>query len=204
MNYLVLAFIILGFLVILFVVIALIRAFRFGKAKVDKVELVALPKMDSEKLSAHLSDTIQCETLSNLDAEKVDSAIFEALHVVLKKNYPLIYEKLERVSKKLEASPRHDSSSKAQEFSISYPSPGMELNLRGERAEDAVEILIPYIEKAFLAGLPFVRIIHGKGSGRLREVVRQQLNRSSHIRNWEEAKQSEGGSGVTVVKIKAS
>ncbi|MCD4752175.1 MAG: endonuclease MutS2 [Anaerolineaceae bacterium] len=114
------------------------------------------------------------------------------------------FDQLERVSKKTEPPHGHPPSSKVQEYSISHPSPGMELNLRGERAEDAVEILIPYIEKAFLAGLPFVRIIHGKGSGRLREVVRQQLNRSSHIRNWEEAKQSEGGSGVTIVKIKTS
>ena len=82
-------------LIVLIVVVALVRAFRFGNDEVGEVKPVSLPVMDSEKLAAHLSDTIQCETLSYLDAEKVDSTTFLALHEVLKKNYPLIYGKLE-------------------------------------------------------------------------------------------------------------
>jgi DNA mismatch repair protein MutS2 len=81
------------------------------------------------------------------------------------------------------------------------PSPGMELDLRGQRAEDALEALDRYIESAYLAGLPFVRIIHGKGTGRLRQVVREALKQSAHVKNFEMGQDNEGGDGVTVARL---
>ncbi len=62
--------------------------------------------------------------------------------------------------------------------SVSGPlsvSPGMELDLRGQRAEEALIMLENYLDKAYLAGMPFVRIIHGKGTGKLRQEVRAAL-----------------------------
>jgi DNA mismatch repair protein MutS2 len=82
-----------------------------------------------------------------------------------------------------------------------HPSPGMELDIRGVRVEDGVERLIRYIDSAFLARLPFVRIIHGKGTGRLREAVREELTQNRHVRAWEEGKDGEGGPGVTVAHL---
>lgn len=83
-----------------------------------------------------------------------------------------------------------------------YPaSPGMELDLRGQRAEDALEMLERYLDAAYLAGLPFVRIIHGKGTGKLREVVRQALGQNSHVKSYEAGGEKEGGDGVTVAKL---
>jgi DNA mismatch repair protein MutS2 len=82
-----------------------------------------------------------------------------------------------------------------------YPSPGMELDLRGQRAEDALEALDRYLESAYLAGLPFVRIIHGKGTGRLRQVIRDALGQSPHVKSWEAGADKEGGEGVTVAKL---
>ena len=82
-----------------------------------------------------------------------------------------------------------------------YPSPGMELDLRGQRAEDALDALDRYLESAFLAGLPFVRIIHGKGTGRLRQVVREALQGSPHVSRWENGQDKEGGEGVTVAHL---
>ena len=58
-----------------------------------------------------------------------------------------------------------------------------------------------YIERAYSAGLPFVRIIHGKGTGKLRQVVRDALQQSLHVTSFEEGKPNEGGAGVTVAKI---
>ncbi len=80
-------------------------------------------------------------------------------------------------------------------------SPGIEIDLRGRRADDALDALERYLDSAFIAGLPFVRIIHGKGTGRLREVVRQALTESSHIRSFESGGDKEGGEGVTVAKL---
>ncbi len=82
-------------------------------------------------------------------------------------------------------------------------SPGMELNLRGQRAEDALDALDRYLDAAYLAGLPFVRIIHGKGTGRLREVVREALSQHPQVRSFEAGGDKEGGEGVTVVKMTA-
>jgi DNA mismatch repair protein MutS2 len=82
-----------------------------------------------------------------------------------------------------------------------HQSPGIELDLRGQRAEDALTVLDQYLESAYLAGLPYVRIIHGKGTGRLRQVVREALQQSSHITHWENGLDNEGGEGVTVAHL---
>lgn len=79
-----------------------------------------------------------------------------------------------------------------------HPSPGVELDIRGMRVEDGVEQLGRYLDSAFLARLPFVRIIHGKGTGRLRSAVREAITQNRHVRAWEEGKDGEGGPGVTV------
>jgi len=83
----------------------------------------------------------------------------------------------------------------------STKSPGIELNLRGKLVEDGLEELERYLEKAYSSGLLFVRIVHGKGTGKLREAVRNALKSSSYVASFEEPKDSEGGAGVTVAKM---
>ncbi|HZD39975.1 MAG TPA: Smr/MutS family protein, partial [Terriglobales bacterium] len=83
----------------------------------------------------------------------------------------------------------------------STKSPGIELNLRGKLVEDGLEELERYLEKAYSSGLLFVRIIHGKGTGRMREAVRNALKDSPYVASFEEPKDSEGGAGVTVAKM---
>jgi DNA mismatch repair protein MutS2 len=85
--------------------------------------------------------------------------------------------------------------------SIHSTSPGIELDLRGQRAEDALDMLDDYLEKAYLSGLPFVRIIHGKGTGKLRQEVRGMLKGHPHVVSFEEGGEKEGGAGVTVAKL---
>ncbi|MBI5953613.1 MAG: endonuclease MutS2 [Chloroflexi bacterium] len=82
-------------------------------------------------------------------------------------------------------------------------SPGMEVDLRGLMAEDALDKMERYLEQAFLAGLPFVRIIHGKGTGRLRQAVREALRGHEYVKSFEEGGDKEGGEGVTVAKLKS-
>ena len=90
---------------------------------------------------------------------------------------------------------------KEERAGVFHPSPGIELDLRGERAEDALPVLERFIEQAYLAGLPFVRIIHGKGTGRLRQVVRDTLRRFSQVDRFENGLDGEGGEGVTVAHL---
>lgn len=84
----------------------------------------------------------------------------------------------------------------------SRPAPEVELHLRGMRAEEANLQLEKYLEDAYSSGMPFVRIVHGKGSGTLRQVVRQKLSDSTLVSRWENALDNEGGEGVTVAHIK--
>jgi DNA mismatch repair protein MutS2 len=81
------------------------------------------------------------------------------------------------------------------------PSPGMELDLRGLRADDALDQLDAYLPEAYASGMPFVRIIHGKGTGRLRQVIREALRDSVYVSTYEEGGEKEGGEGVTVAHL---
>jgi len=84
----------------------------------------------------------------------------------------------------------------------SVDSPGVELDIRGQRVDDALDELQQYIERAYMAGLPYVRIIHGKGTGKLRLATREALRQSPHVSSWQSGGSSEGGDGVTVAKIR--
>ncbi|MGD0877205.1 MAG: Smr/MutS family protein [Anaerolineales bacterium] len=97
--------------------------------------------------------------------------------------------------------PESQSSIKNHPSSMFVASPGMELDLRGQRAEDALDMLDRFLEKAYMAGLPFVRIIHGKGTGKLRQEVRAALKDHPQVTSFEEGGPKEGGEGVTVAKL---
>ncbi|MEN8098556.1 MAG: endonuclease MutS2 [Chloroflexota bacterium] len=77
----------------------------------------------------------------------------------------------------------------------------MELDIRGERVADALDRLDRFLDNAFLANAPFVRIIHGKGTGRLRQAVKDALRHHPHITHHEDGKDGEGGWGVTVARF---
>jgi DNA mismatch repair protein MutS2 len=81
------------------------------------------------------------------------------------------------------------------------PSVPIELDLRGQRADEALERFESYIDGAFRAGLPFVRIIHGKGTGALRHAVREALTGHPLVRRFESAAPNEGGEGVTIALL---
>ena len=78
----------------------------------------------------------------------------------------------------------------------------MEINLIGRTVDEATEELEKYLDRAFLAGLPRVRVIHGHGAGILRRGVRDFLKSHPHVATFAEAPQHEGGQGATVVELR--
>src|SRR5699024_12345921 len=76
-----------------------------------------------------------------------------------------------------------------------------ELDLRGERYEDAMARLEKYIDDALLQSYPRVTIIHGKGTGALRKGVEQFIQTHPHIKSHRLGAHNEGGSGVTVIEL---
>ncbi|WHX39547.1 endonuclease MutS2 [Mesobacillus sp. AQ2] len=79
---------------------------------------------------------------------------------------------------------------------------GLELDLRGERYEDALMRVEKYIDDALLAGYPRVNIIHGKGTGALRQGVQEYLRNHRSVKKIRFGDAGEGGTGVTVVEFK--
>jgi DNA mismatch repair protein MutS2 len=77
-----------------------------------------------------------------------------------------------------------------------------EINLIGRTVDEATGELEKYLDRAFLAGLPKVRIIHGHGAGILRRGVRAFLKNHPHVAGVEEAPQNEGGQGATLVELR--
>ncbi|MHB8991683.1 MAG: endonuclease MutS2, partial [Chloroflexota bacterium] len=86
-------------------------------------------------------------------------------------------------------------------FHQEAPDIGIQLDLRGRRPPEAEEELDRYINDAYLAGLKQVRIVHGKGTGALRQAVRQQLASSPLVRHFESAGERDGGEGATLVSL---
>ena len=78
----------------------------------------------------------------------------------------------------------------------------MEINLIGRTVDEATEELEKYLDRAFLAGLPRVRVIHGHGAGILRRGVRDFLRNHPHVAGVAEAPQNEGGQGATLVELR--
>ncbi|HDQ71481.1 MAG TPA: endonuclease MutS2 [Chloroflexi bacterium] len=81
------------------------------------------------------------------------------------------------------------------------PSPGMRLDLRGCTVEEALARLDQHLDAAFRAGLPWVHVIHGKGTGALRRAVGQYLVNHPVVETHELAREREGGAGVTIAKL---
>jgi DNA mismatch repair protein MutS2 len=77
-----------------------------------------------------------------------------------------------------------------------------EIHLRGTRAEDAMDELDRFLDDAVLAGLPSVRIVHGKGEGILRSLTRERLRGNRNVKSFREGEPGEGGAGVTVAVFK--
>ena len=77
-----------------------------------------------------------------------------------------------------------------------------EINVIGQNVDDASREVERFVDRAFLAGLPRVRVVHGSGMGILRKALRQLLQQHPHVASVAEPPQNEGGGGATVVELR--
>ena len=77
-----------------------------------------------------------------------------------------------------------------------------EINLIGKTVDEAIALLDKYLDDAYLAHLPSVRIVHGKGTGALRNAVQSHLKRQSYIKSFHLGEFGEGDAGVTIAEFK--
>ena len=76
-----------------------------------------------------------------------------------------------------------------------------EVYLRQLTVDDALLKLDKYLNDAFMAGLYQIRVIHGKGTGTLRQVIREQLAKHPLVKSYRAGDYGEGGAGVTMVEL---
>jgi DNA mismatch repair protein MutS2 len=77
-----------------------------------------------------------------------------------------------------------------------------EINVIGRTVDEATQEVEKFVDRAFLAGLPRVRVVHGSGMGILRKALRQYLQKHPHVDSVAEPPQNEGGGGATVAELK--
>jgi DNA mismatch repair protein MutS2 len=77
-----------------------------------------------------------------------------------------------------------------------------EINVIGERAQDALERVDQFLDRAVMATASRVRIVHGHGMGILRKAIAELLAKHPHVAKFYQAPQQEGGSGATIVELK--
>lgn len=91
------------------------------------------------------------------------------------------------------------SVSLSREDDLGMPS---EINVIGQNVDDATREVEKFVDRAFLAGMPRVRVVHGSGMGILRKALRQFLKSHPHVATVSEPPQNEGGAGATVVELR--
>lgn len=104
----------------------------------------------------------------------------------------------------LEASGEEFSKPQRSQAPRQFEVPGTELDLRGRSAEEAIIELDRHLDAAYMAELPTLRVIHGKGRGVLREAVRAALQGNPYIESFRPGEAGEGGSGVTIIRLRRS
>lgn len=77
-----------------------------------------------------------------------------------------------------------------------------EINLIGKTTDEAISLLDKYLDDAYLAHLPSVRIVHGKGTGALRNAVQAHLKRLNYVKSYHLGEYGEGDAGVTIAEFK--
>ncbi|MEM6283570.1 MAG: endonuclease MutS2 [Chloroflexota bacterium] len=166
---------------------------------------IEVPPAESDGWRPRLGDTVWLETLKaegqvvELDEEEAmvqvgTLKVRVGIHDIRRPN---------RIDKKI-AEKEQSKRRRGRQYKEDRPvveSPGLELDLRGQRVEGALQKLDEYIDTAYLSGLPFARIIHGKGTGALRKAVREVVDGHPLVSKVTAARPNEGGDGVTIIHM---
>ena len=78
----------------------------------------------------------------------------------------------------------------------------VEIDVRGARVDEALDVLAQRMDRATLEGRDGVFIIHGHGSGALKRAIRKHLSRSPYVESWDPASPEDGGDGITIVRLR--
>jgi DNA mismatch repair protein MutS2 len=149
-------------------------------------------------------DTVKLKSIGRpaLVARRLDDNHFEVEIGVMKMKIARndIAEILARASD----SPVKAARARGISVSLENESQGVssEINVIGRTVDEATREVEKFVDRAFLAGLPRVRVVHGSGMGILRKALRQYLQTHPHVESIAEPPHNEGGGGATVVELR--
>jgi DNA mismatch repair protein MutS2 len=154
----------------------------------------------SEGDSVKLKSTGRAATV----LRKVDDSHFEVAIGAMKMK--IARDDIAEVLSKAADSPVQAARARGVSVSLNHESEGQnaasEINVIGYNVDDATRAVEKFVDHAFLAGLPRVRVVHGSGMGILRKALRQALQQHPHVESVAEPPQNEGGGGATVVELR--
>jgi DNA mismatch repair protein MutS2 len=158
------------------------------------------------QLVKHVSegDTVKLKSIGRpaLVARRIDENHFEVEIGAMKMK--IAREDIAEVLVRSAESPL--KAARARGISVSLESENQstpsEINVIGRTVDDATREVEKFVDRAFLAGLPRVRVVHGSGMGILRKALRQYLQKHPQVESVTEPPQNEGGGGATVVELR--
>lgn len=103
-------------------------------------------------------------------------------------------------NKKLNSSLKNGKVTTVQNSKTKFISP--EINVIGQNVDDAIYVIDKYLDNCFISGISPIRIVHGKGTGKLRAGIHQYLKKNSRVKSFRLGSFGEGEMGVTVVELK--
>ena len=152
-------------------------------------------------------DTVKLKSLGRTAVgvikRKVDENTFEVEVGTMKMKMKVPRSDIAEVFVRSGSSPV--AAARAKGISVTFkedPNMPTEINVIGQTVDQATQAIEKFIDRAFLAGLARVRIVHGSGMGILRKAIRQLLKDHPHVATVAEPPQNEGGAGATVVELK--
>lgn len=170
------------------------------KTGADKGDQHAHPHIIS---NISVGDTVKLRTLGRTGVvqREIDSNTFEIAVGPMKMRVAR-----DEISEIILARPNPVEAARRRGFSVSVaePDPEMrsEINLIGRTVDEATAEVEKFLDRAYLAGLPRIRIVHGTGMGILRRALRSMLERHPHVASISEPDRAEGGAGATVVELR--
>jgi len=159
-------------------------------------------------LVKHVSegDTVKLKSMGRAAVvkKKIDDNHFDVEIGSMKMRIPR--EDIAEVITKAGSSPVEEARARGISVSLGKESsnlaPATEINVIGKTVDEATREVERFVDHAFLAGMPRVRIVHGSGMGILRKALREYLKKHPHVETVAEAPQNEGGGGATLVELR--
>jgi len=160
---------------------------------------------DREDLPIKVGDYVRIKNtdiIGELEEVKGNDAILNVNDIRLKTTYNKLVKTNQRPLNKMMFHSRNRSRSIMNEINKKAAHFELTIDLRGKRVEEAIPMLQKYIDEAILLSIPDVNILHGKGDGILRHVIRDYLQSIEEVKQFGDAPLDRGGAGITMINFR--